>query len=294
MKKILSGTGVALITPFKKDLSIDFKALDKLVKYVVDNGVNYLVVQGTTGEAATLSPTEKHAVLSCITDAAENKVPVIVGIGGNNTAEIINTISNFDFSGISAILSVAPYYNKPTQEGLYKHYQEISNNSPVPIILYNVPGRTGVNISAETTLKLANDFDNIIAIKEASGNMSQIMEILNKKPKNFLVISGDDTLTLPLIALGADGVISVTANAFPAQFSQMVKASLKNENSKAKELHYKLLEFTESIFSEGSPGGIKSALKTMNITEEFVRLPLSQVSRNTAKIIKEKITGILN
>ncbi len=292
MKTKLSGTGVALVTPFTKDLNIDFIALDKLVRHVVDGGVDYLVVQGTTGESATLNTTEKAAVLNCVKDAAENRLPIVMGIGGNNTSEIINTISNFDFTGVDAILSVSPYYNKPSQQGIYKHYKEIANASPVPIIIYNVPGRTGSNISAETTLKLANDCKNIIAVKEASGDLSQIMQIINNRPKDFLVISGDDAITMPLITLGVNGVISVTANAYPREFSQMVEATLKNDISSAKKIHYKLLEFIESIFSEGSPGGIKAALKKMNILEEYVRLPLCQTSRKTVNVIFDKMKKI--
>jgi len=292
MKTKLSGTGVALVTPFTKDLNIDFIALDKLVKHVVDGGVDYLVVQGTTGESATLNSTEKAAVLNCVKDAAENKLPIVMGIGGNNTSEIINTISNFDFSGVDAILSVSPYYNKPSQQGIYKHYKEIANVSPVPIIIYNVPGRTGSNISAETTLKLANDFKNIIAVKEASGNLSQIMQIIQNRPEGFLVISGDDAITMPLITLGVNGVISVTANAYPREFSQMVEAALKNDIPSAKTIHYKLLDFIESIFSEGSPGGIKAALKKMDILQEYVRLPLCQISRKSANVIYDKMKKI--
>lgn len=292
MKNKLKGTGVAIITPFKKDLSIDFNSLDKLVKHLIKGGVNYLVVLGTTGETATLNKDEKLAVLNCVIESADNKVPIVLGIGGNNTYEVVNTIKNTDFTNIDAILSVAPYYNKPTQAGIYKHYKEISSASPIPIILYNVPGRTGVNISAETTLKLANDFKNIVAIKEASGNFSQIMNIIKNKPENFSVISGDDAITLPLIFAGANGVISVTANALPKEVSEMVQASLKGDHKIAKKLHYKIFNFSENIFLEGSPGGIKAALKHLSISEEFVRLPLEPVSRKTAKIITEEMSAI--
>ena len=291
--KQLTGTGVALVTPFKKDNSVDFAALKKLVNHVIDGGVDFLVVQGTTGETATLNTEEKKAVLNYILDINAGKLPVVLGIGGNNTQNLTDTIKNTDFKNIDAILSVSPYYNKPTQQGLYLHYEKIASVCPVPIILYNVPGRTSGNISAETTLKLAEDFDNIVAVKEASGNFSQIMQIVKNKPKDFLVLSGDDALTMPLISAGLDGVISVTANAFPKEFSKMVNASLKNDFETARKLHYDLLDFTESIFLEGNPGGIKAALEILNISEKHVRLPLATVGEKTHKIISENINKII-
>lgn len=281
MQNKLKGTGVAMVTPFKNDDSIDFNALEKLTKHLLTGGVEFLVVMGTTGENPTLTIQEQEAILNYIAEVSEKKIPIIFGIGGNNTQAVINRIQKTDFTNIDAILSAAPYYNKPTQKGLYIHYKNIATASPVPIILYNVPGRTSVNIFAETTLNLANDFENIIAIKEASGNLNQVMQILKNKPDKFTVLSGDDTYTLPYITLGMDGVISVTANAYPKQFSDMVRAALNNNIKKSQELHYKLLDFTNTIFSEGNPGGVKAALEILGICKKYVRLPLASVSIET-------------
>ena len=291
MKKTnFTGTGVALVTPFRKDRSIDFAALKKLVEHVISGGVDFLVVMGTTGEAATLSNDEKNAVLSYVIDINDGKLPIVVGKGGNDTQSLVNDIKNTDFTGVDAILSVTPYYNKPTQDGLYIHYKSVSAASPVPVILYNVPGRTSINITAETTLKLAKDFDNIIAIKEASANFSQIMQIIKNKPKDFLVLSGDDDLTLPLISIGVKGAISVTANAFPKEYSEMINLALKNSIPSARKNHYKLIDFTNSIFTEGNPGGIKAALAQLGIATKYVRPPLATVSKklinNLEKCIK--------
>ncbi len=285
IQKKLTGTGVALVTPFRNDDSIDFKALKKLVEHVIQGGVDYLVVMGTTGENPVLSEQEQKAVLNYVVDVSEKKVPIVFGIGGNNTQDVVTRIKNTDFEHIDAILSATPYYNKPTQKGLYIHYKTLASASPVPMILYNVPGRTSVNLDAETTLNLSADFENIIAIKEASGNLNQIMQILKNKSADFSVISGDDNFTLPYIALGMQGVISVTANAYPKEMSDMVRAALKNDFKTARQIHYKLLDFTDSLFLEGNPAGVKAALEVLGITSKFVRLPLASVSRSTYSLI---------
>lgn len=292
MHNKLTGTGVALVTPFRVDDSIDFKSLKKLVEHVIEGGVEFLVVMGTTGENPVLSTQEQKAVLDYITEVSEKKLPIVFGIGGNNTQAIIDRIKNTDFSNIDAVLTATPYYNKPTQKGLYIHYKTIASACPKPIILYNVPGRTSVNMTAETTLKLANDFDNISYIKEASGNLDQIMQILKNKPDNFTVLSGDDTYSLPYIALGMEGCISVTANAYPKEFSDMIRASLKHEFKKAQELHYKLLDLSRNIFLEGNPGGVKALLEILGISEKYVRLPLASVSKETYEIIKKSANTI--
>jgi 4-hydroxy-tetrahydrodipicolinate synthase len=287
----LKGTGVAIVTPFRKDFSIDFPSLGKLVRHVSENGANYLVVLGTTGESVTLNKDEKGAILNFVLDSNDNKLPVVAGFGGNNTNEIINSIKHYNFSGIDAILSVSPYYNKPTQKGLYAHFKAISEVSPVPVILYNVPGRTASNMTAETTLQLAHDFSNIIAVKEASGNFEQIMAISKNRPSDFMVISGDDALTLPLISCGIDGVISVAANAFPAQFTTLVTLALKGKYKEAWEIQQKLLDIYQALFVEGNPAGVKAALKILGICQDFVRLPLTSVSKATfgklTKLIEE-------
>ncbi len=292
MQNKLKGTGVAMVTPFREDDSIDFNALKKLTEHIVNGGVEFLVIMGTTGENPTLSVQEQEAILNYVIEISEKKLPIIFGIGGNNTQAVINRIKNTDFTNIDAILSAAPYYNKPTQKGLYIHYKSIASASPVPVILYNVPGRTSVNISAETTLKLANDFENIIAVKEASGNFNQVMQILKNKPENFTVLSGDDTYTLPYITLGMKGVISVTANAYPKEFSDMVRAALKQDINTAQTLHYKLLNLTNALFSEGNPGGVKAALEILNICKKYVRLPLASVSRETYNKIESLMKNI--
>ena len=253
----------------------------QLVDRMIDNGINYLVALGTTGESVALSSDEKMAVLGLVVDQTEGRVPVILGLGGNNTNDILNSFSHYDFDGVEAILSVSPYYNKPSQKGLYQHYKMIANRSPVPVILYNVPGRTSSNISAETTLRLAYDIDNIIGIKEASGDLEQCMDIIKNKPEGFLVISGDDALTLPLIAIGADGVISVVANIFPEDFSGLVNSALRGNMKLAREYHYKLIDIIENLFVEGNPAGVKAAMEIMHNSEANLRLPLTPVSRAT-------------
>jgi len=276
--KNYKGTGVALVTPFNSDKSIDYESLQKLVEYVINGGVDYLVVMGTTAENPTLNSIEKQSVIKFIVEKNNKRVPIVLGVGGYDTNAVIENIKQVNVNEIDAILSVTPYYNKPNQNGLYEHFSAITKNSPLPIILYNVPGRTGVNISASTTLNLAKNFNNIIAIKEASGNIEQIMEIIEKKPIGFEVISGDDGLTLPLVSVGAIGVISVVANALPKDYSNMVKLSLEGKFLEAKKLHYKLLEFNRLIFAEGSPAGVKCALKKLNIIKNYLRLPLVPVS----------------
>lgn len=284
------GTGVAIVTPFYKDNAIDFKSLGKLVDHIINGGVEYIVVLGTTGESVTLTKEEKKSVVAHVIETIDNRVPLVLGLGGNNTQEILNSLCHSaDFNHISAILSVSPYYNKPNQRGIYQHYKAISEASPVPILLYNVPGRTNSNITADTTLKLAHDFKNIIGIKEASGNLEQCMKIIKNKPKDFLVISGDDLLTLPMIACGADGVISVVANAFPKDFSEMTRQILAGNVKDAQKLHYKLADIIEQLFADGNPAGIKTALELLNIAPANLRLPLVKVNKATQNALAELI-----
>jgi len=273
------GTGVAMITPFHKQGTIDFMALERLIEHLILGGVNYLVVQGTTAETATLTREEKHAIAGFVVEIVNKRVPLVIGIGGNNTQDVINILRSNLADGYDAILSVTPYYNKPQQRGLYLHYKNIATVSPLPIIMYNVPGRTSVNMKPETTLQLANEFDNIIGIKEASGSLEQIMDIIRNKPKDFLVISGDDLITLPLLAMGADGVISVVANTLPKEISEMVHLGLKGDVRKAREIHFKLTEFTKAVFADGSPSGIKAALEIKSIISNNLRLPLVKVEK---------------
>jgi 4-hydroxy-tetrahydrodipicolinate synthase len=277
----IQGTGVALVTPFHKFGSVDFSALSKLVRHTLEGGVDFLVALGTTSEAPVLSADEKNAVLNHIIEESEGKVPVIAGIGGNNTQQLVDTIRSMDFEGISGLLSVAPYYNKPRQKGLYFHFKSIAAVSPVPVILYNVPGRTASNISAETCLRLAGEFDNIIGVKEASGNLNQVMRIIRDKPEGFSVLSGDDVLTYPLMALGATGVISVVANAFPAAFSKMVNLLQKGKYAEAAPIHYSLLEIMDALFEDGNPAGIKAALDHLGIVKNSLRLPLVKANKGT-------------
>jgi 4-hydroxy-tetrahydrodipicolinate synthase len=285
------GTGVAIVTPFSKDGNVDFKGLTSLIEHLIKGKVEYLVVLGTTGESAVLNKDEKSAVINHVLDTVEGRVSLVLGIGGNNTQEVVDTIKHSNLKGFSAILSVSPYYNKPSQEGIYQHYKMIAGVSPLPIILYNVPGRTMSNMTSETTLRLANDFKNIIAIKEASGNVEQCMRIIKNKPKDFLVISGDDNLTLPLIASGADGVISVLANAYPKDFSEMVRQALAGNISQAQKLHYKTFEITEQLFADGNPGGVKIALELLKVCGSNVRLPLVKPNEKVQKRLKELVAA---
>lgn len=285
----LQGTGVALVTPFSSDLSIDFVGLSNLVEHCIDGGVDFLVIMGTTGESATLSQEEKKQVLEHVKKINAKRLPIILGIGSNNTHSVISSFNTFDLSGVDAILSVSPSYNKPSQEGIYQHFKAISLASPLPLILYNVPGRTASNMTAETTLRLAHDFDNIIAIKEASGDLSQIMNINANKPAEFLVLSGDDELTLPIILMGGKGVISVLGQAIPKEFSSMVKFALMNDIINANQLHYDLLPFVSPLFEEGNPVGVKKLLMLLNVTSDEVRLPLVKGS----KFLEDKLSNHL-
>ena len=270
----LKGMGVALITPFKDDESIDFDALSKLIEYQIQNGIDYLVVLGTTAETPTLTEQEKNEVLSFVIERVKERVPIVLGLGGNNTRGIVERLKTESFQGVDAILSVVPYYNKPSQEGIYQHYKAIASATKLPVILYNVPGRTGVNMTAETTLRLAREFDNIVAIKEASGNITQMDDIIKNKPKDFMVISGDDGITFPLITLGAVGVISVIGNAFPREFSRMVRLALEGDYANALLIHHKFTELFELLFVDGNPAGVKSILRSMGYIRNRLRLPL--------------------
>ncbi len=282
------GTGVAVVTPFDREGNFDEKALEKILNNMIFGGVEYVVMMGTTGESVTLSKEEKAQIVDFAKETNDERVPMVLGIGGNNTRELIEQIKHTDFEGIAAILSVSPYYNKPSQEGIYQHYIAIADAAPVPILLYNVPGRTGSNISAETTLRLSAH-PNIIGIKEASGNIEQCMRILKDKPEDFLVISGDDALTLPFLSMGMDGVISVLANALPKEFSDMTRAGLRGDYETAREIHYKLFNIIQLIYAEGSPAGIKALLEMKGLCRNVVRQPLHKISDMLYKKIKEEI-----
>ncbi len=286
------GTGVAMVTPFQADGGVDFDGLQATVNHIIDGGVEYIVVLGTTGETATLTKDEKKDVWSNTVKFNKGRVPLIAGIGGNNTYEVLKSMEEFDTTGYDAILSVSPYYNKPTQEGIYQHYRAIAENAPLPIILYNVPGRTGSTISAETTVRLAHDFKNIIATKEASGNFDIFNQIMRDKPEDFLFISGDDPVTLPMVAMGAAGVISVIGNAIPKPISDMVRLCLKGDYASARPLHYSMIEFTRLMFSEGNPAGVKQAMKELGIINDELRLPLTKVSAATAAAISAQLQKI--
>ena len=270
----LIGTGVALVTPFKNDFSVDVDALKRIVNFQIDNGIEYLVVLGTTAESATLNKDEKELVIKTIVDANNSRLPLVLGVGGNNTAEVVAELQTRDFSKFTAILSVSPYYNKPTQEGIYQHFKAIAEASPLPIILYNVPGRTASNMLPSTVVRLATDFKNIIGIKEAAGDIVQAMKLIQNKPKDFLVISGDDMITLPMVLAGGSGVISVIGEGFPKQFSEMVRLGLQHKVDEAYELHYLLADAIDLIFEQGNPAGIKEIFKALGLSENTVRLPL--------------------
>jgi len=294
------GTGVALITPFREGGSIDFDALERLVNYQIVGGTNYLIVHGTTGEAATLKKEEKVSVLKFIIEVNNGRLPIVLGNGGNDTLTVVESFNDYDLSRVDGILSVSPYYNKPTQEGIYQHYKQVAKATDLPIILYNVPGRTSSNMLPATTLRLANDFENIVAIKEASGNLDQISNILHAKPDNFLVISGDDALAVPIMSLGARGLISVVANSFPSETSAMIQYCLEENYVKARREHYKLTNVIELLFEEGNPAGVKAVLKELGICEANLRLPLWPVScelndrivREVKKIVIAKTSAI--
>ena len=289
MNKI-KGTGVALVTPFNEDKSVDYKGLENLLNHVIDGGIDYLVLMGTTGESVTLSTGEKVAVVDFCKKINNSRIPVVLGIGGNNTMQVVEDIKSANLDGIDAILSVSPAYNKPSQEGIYQHYKMISGNCPLPIIVYNVPGRTASNLSAETTVRLANDFENIVAVKEASGDMDQIMKIIKNKPSDFVVLSGDDGLTLPMIHMGAEGVISVIGQSHPKEFSDMVSFGLSGNQEIANQLHNKLYDFYVPLYAEGNPVGVKACLELLGICKSQVRLPLVEAS----DAIKNELKSLMN
>lgn len=284
------GTGVALVTPFKSDLSVDHDALINIVNYNIDNGTDYLVICGTTGESVTITKQEKKDVIATISKANNGRVPMVLGIGGNNTLQVIEEIKTTDLSNIDAILSVSPYYSKPTQEGIYQHFKAISEASPIDIILYNVPGRTSKNMEVDTTLRLANDFKNIIAVKEAGNNVYQYLQLIKNKPEDFLVISGDDDLALGIVLAGGAGVISVIGQAFPKEFSDMIRLGLKGEAKEAYKLHFRLVDVIDYIFEENNPAGIKAVFEALNLCKDTVRLPLVPASNQ----LKEKIQNFVN
>ena len=289
MQKFI-GTGVALITPFKEDLSVDFDALIKLVNYNIENGTDYLVINGTTGESGTISEDEKQEIINVIIKTNNKRLPLVLGVGGNNTTVVVEELKTRNFTGLDGILSVAPYYSKPTQEGFYQHFKAIAQATELPIILYNVPGRTAKNMEPATTLRLANDFDNIVAVKEAGNNKQQYYELLKDKPKDFLIISGDDDLALGVALAGGSGVISVIGQAFPKQFSTMINHGLRGNNKEGYEIHYKMMDIINYIFEENNPAGIKTVLQELEICKENVRLPLvkscSQLKIKIAKFVE--------
>ncbi|MCB0461083.1 MAG: 4-hydroxy-tetrahydrodipicolinate synthase [Flavobacteriaceae bacterium] len=289
--KELIGTGVALVTPFRDDLSVDHDALRNIVNFNIENGTNYLVIMGTTGESVTVSKSEKQQITKTISETNNQRVPLVLGIGGNNTAEVINEIKNTDLTNITAILSVAPYYSKPTQEGLYHHFKAVSEASPIPIILYNVPGRTSKNMLPETTLCLAKDFKNIVAVKEAGNNQQQYLKLLKNKPEDFLIISGDDDLALGVVLAGGAGVISVLGQAFPKDFSRMIQLGLQGKAKEAYKLHFKLMDITSMIFEENNPAGIKAVFNGLGLCSDTVRLPLVKASENLKARINSYISN---
>lgn len=285
------GTGVALITPFLEDLSVDVEGLKRVVNFNIDNGIDYLVVLGTTAESATLSQEEKQLVINTIVETNNGRLPLVLGIGGNNTEAVAKEMQTQDVSGFSAILSVSPYYNKPTQEGIYRHFASLAKVSPLPIILYNVPGRTSSNMLPETVARLATNFNNIVAVKEAAGDIVQAMQLISQCPKEFLVISGDDMVTLPMVLAGGAGVISVIGEGFPKDFSEMVRLGLDRKVDEAYKLHYKIAPAIDYIFEEGNPAGIKYVFKKLGICDDYVRLPLVEVSKELASKIDAFISS---
>lgn len=286
------GTGVALITPFHENLSIDFEALERLVEHNINNGTEYLVISGTTGESVTVTADEKKELIKFISKVNNGRVPLVLGVGGNNTANVINEIKTTDLSAIDAILSVSPYYSKPTQEGIYQHFKAIAEVSPKPIILYNVPGRTASNMLPETTIRLAKDFDNIIAVKEAGNNVHQYLELLRTKPEDFLVLSGDDDLALGVALAGGSGVISVIGQALPEEFSEMIRLGIAGKAKEAYKVHFDLMPITRLIFSENNPAGIKAVLEALEISKSHVRLPLIEATDTLKKEIKNALKDL--
>ncbi|GAA4060709.1 4-hydroxy-tetrahydrodipicolinate synthase [Flavobacterium cheonanense] len=288
----LIGTGVALVTPFKKDFSVDTEALTRIVNFQIDNGIDYLVVLGTTAENATLSQEEKELVITTVINANNGRLPLVLGVGGNNTYKVVEELKTRDFSNFVAVLSVSPYYNKPTQEGIYQHFKAVAEASPIPVILYNVPGRTASNMLPSTVLRLANDFKNVVAIKEAAGDIVQAMKLIQGKPEGFLVISGDDMVTLPMVLAGGSGVISVIGEGFPRQFSDMVRLGLERKVDEAYKLHYLLAEAIDMIFEQGNPAGIKEVFKTLGLSENTVRLPLVNVNQDLADRLNKFVKSL--
>jgi 4-hydroxy-tetrahydrodipicolinate synthase len=289
MKEFI-GTGVALVTPFKKDLSVDYDALRNIVNFNIENGTNYLVIMGTTGESVTISKSEKKEIVKVISEVNKGRLPLVLGVGGNNTSEVINEINSTDLNNISALLSVSPYYSKPTQEGLYEHFKAISEATPIPIILYNVPGRTSKNMLPETTLRLARDFSNIVAVKEAGNNTQQYLELIKNKPEDFLVISGDDDLALGVVLAGGAGVISVLGQAFPKDFSRMIHLGLDGKAKEAYKLHFNFMDITSMIFEENNPAGIKAVFNGLGLCDDNVRLPLVKATDD----LKSRIASYLS
>ncbi len=289
MKQQFQGTGVAIVTPFRKYGTVDFNSLENLIEHIISNGVDYIVALGTTGESAALSPDEKNAIVEFVSDTVNKRVPVVVGAGGNHTSSVVKSVKELNHKPVDGILSVAPYYNKPQPKGLYYHYKNIATATDLPVILYNVPGRTGVNIPADITLQLGYDIENIVAIKEASGDLNQISTIIRDKPEDFNVISGDDGFTLPLMAMGATGVISVTANAFPKQFVKMVNSALENDFQTARDVHYQLSDIMDVLFADGNPAGVKAALDELGIIKNNLRLPLVKVNKSVNQLIKKAL-----
>jgi 4-hydroxy-tetrahydrodipicolinate synthase len=292
IRKRLKGMGVALITPFKEDGSVDYDSLLRLVEYQVQNGIDFLCVLGTTAETPTLTAEEKRKIKSLVIERVNGRVPILLGVGSNCTQTVIDTIKNDDMTGVDALLIAVPYYNKPSQEGIYQHYKAIAQSTKLPIVLYNVPGRTGVNMTAATTLRLAHDFNNIVAIKEASGDISQMDEIIKKKPENFDVISGDDGITFPLITLGAVGVISVIGNAFPREFSRMTRLALAGDYSSALTIHHQFTELFKLLFVDGNPAGVKAMLSMMGMIENKLRLPLVPTRITTYEEMRKVLEGL--
>lgn len=288
----LIGTGVALVTPFKEDFSIDTEALVRIVNFSIDGGVEYLVVLGTTAENATLTHEEKELVITTIVEANKGRVPLVLGVGGNNTSKVVEELKTRDFSAFEAILSVSPYYNKPTQEGIYQHYKAIAEASPVPVILYNVPGRTSSNILPKTIVRLANDFENIVAVKEAAGDLVQALQLLKDCPKDFLIISGDDMIALPMVLAGGVGVISVIAQGFPKEFSEMIRLGLNRKVDEAFKTQYLLSDCIDMIFEQGNPAGIKHVFQSLGIAENTVRLPLVKVDESLQTRIEEFVESV--
>ena len=278
--QLLIGTGVALATPFKKDLSIDTEALIRIVNLSIDGGVEYLVILGTTAESATMNQEEKEFVIKTVVDTNKGRLPMVLGVGGNNTAEVVEELKTRDLSLFDAILSISPYYNKPTQEGIYQHFKAVAEASPIPVILYNVPSRTGSNVLPSTVIRLANDFKNIVAVKEAAGDMIQALRIIKDKPKDFLVLSGDDMIALPMVLAGGSGVISVIAQGFPKEFSEMIRLGLNRKVDDAFKIQYQFSDCIDMIFEQGNPAGIKQVFQSLGLAENNVRLPLVKVNES--------------